>query len=134
MPMVLEVKEDVPDVIQVLFAGDNPGGGKIKRLKVWTEKMIELGPPRGIFNELTKSLLVVKPEFVGQAKELFADLQILVVSSGKQLGGCVGDEDEMLDFVKKKVARWVKCVKFLVEAAKKYPHKAYISFTKSLQS
>ena len=26
----------------------------------------------------------------------------------------------MLDFVKKKVARWVKCVKFLAEAVKKY--------------
>ena len=39
LPLVLEVKEDVPDVIQVLFADDNAGGGKIKRLKVWAEKM-----------------------------------------------------------------------------------------------
>ena len=29
--IVLEVKEDVPDVIQVLFADDNAGSGKIKR-------------------------------------------------------------------------------------------------------
>ena len=79
-------------------------------------------------------MLVVKPEFVGQAKELFADLQIPVVSSGKYLGGCVGDEGKMLDFVKKKVARWVKCVEFLAEAAKKYPQEAHISFTRSLQS
>mmetsp|Transcript_5646 Transcript_5646/g.7859 ORF Transcript_5646/g.7859 Transcript_5646/m.7859 type:complete len:630 (+) Transcript_5646:456-2345(+) len=133
-PMILEVKKDVPDVIQVLFADDDAGGGKIKSLKVWAEKMIELGPPRGIFAEPTKSLLVVKPEFVGQAQELFADLQIPVVSSGKHLGGCVGDEGEMLDFVKKKVARWVKCVEFLAEAARKHPHEAYTSSTKSLQS
>ena len=81
-------------------------------------------------------MLVVKPEFVGQAQELFAGLQqIPVVSSGKHLGGCVGDEGEMLlDFVKKKVARWVKCVEFLAEAARKHPHEAYTSFTKSLQS
>ena len=44
LPMVLEVKKDVPDVIQVLFADDDAGGGKIKSLKVWAEKMIELGP------------------------------------------------------------------------------------------
>eukprot|EP00639_Heterosigma_akashiwo_P018390 CAMPEP_0206390914 /NCGR_PEP_ID=MMETSP0294-20121207/18922_1 /ASSEMBLY_ACC=CAM_ASM_000327 /TAXON_ID=39354 /ORGANISM="Heterosigma akashiwo, Strain CCMP2393" /LENGTH=80 /DNA_ID=CAMNT_0053843443 /DNA_START=201 /DNA_END=443 /DNA_ORIENTATION=+ len=69
--IVLEVKEDVlPDAIQVLFADGNADGGKIKRLKVWAEKMIELGPPRGIFAELTKSLLgfFLKPEFVGRAK------------------------------------------------------------------
>ncbi|CAM9843815.1 unnamed protein product, partial [Heterosigma akashiwo] len=60
---------------------------------------------------------------------------IPVVSSGKHLGRCVGDEGEMLDdCVKKKVARWVKCVEFLAEAARKHPHEAYTSFTKSLQS
>ena len=53
--------------------------------KVWAKKMIELGPPSGIFAKPTKSLLVVKPEFVGQAKELFADLKIPVVSSGKYI-------------------------------------------------
>ncbi|CAN0071590.1 unnamed protein product, partial [Heterosigma akashiwo] len=76
LPMVLKVKKDAPDVIQVLFADDNAGGGKIKRLKVWAEEIVELGPPCGIFAEPTKSLLVVKPEFVGQAKESFVDQQI----------------------------------------------------------
>ncbi|CAM9602646.1 unnamed protein product, partial [Heterosigma akashiwo] len=102
--------------VEVLLGSDNLCGG----LKAGLE---------GGFHAI---LLVVKPEFVGQAQELFADLQIPVVSSGKHLGGCAGDEGEMLDFVKK-VARWVKCVEFLAEAARKYPHEAYTSFTKSLQ-
>ena len=34
----------------------------------------------------------------------------------------------MFDFVKKKVARWVKCVQFLAEAARKHSHEFPVDY------
>ena len=48
------------------------------------------------------------------------------------LGGCIGAEDCVRDFIKKKVSLWGECVKCLSKATKAYPQAAYSVFTRSL--
>ena len=50
------------------------------------------GPDRGYFPEPTKPILVVKPQSVDRAKELFQHLGFKVVTDTRYLGGHIGDE------------------------------------------
>ena len=55
-----------------------------------------------------------------------------VVLASRFLGGCVGDEGGVRQYVSDKVDAWVKCVERLAGAAKSYPQSAYAAFTHSL--
>ena len=57
----------------------------------------------GYYAEPTKSILVVKPEHQQQAEEIFGDLQIKITTSSRFLGGCIGDEEGVKEFVSEKV-------------------------------
>ena len=80
-----------------------------------------------------KSCLIVTPQFEDEARIFFGDLGVQIVNGHRFLGGVIGDCMTADDFVRKKVAMWVDCVKKLSKAATKSPQAAYTALSKSLQ-
>ena len=66
------------------------------------------------------------------AEVLFKKLNVEVVLASRFLGGFVGSEEGVQDFVFNKVSFWIEAGKRLADAAVSYPQSAYSAFTKSL--
>ena len=84
------------------------------------------------FAEPTKSVTVVKELLLETARNLFSDLEVDVVTASRFLGGCVGNEEEIHQYVLSKVVLWTKHVERLARAARAYPQSCYAAFTRSL--
>ena len=67
------------------------------------------------------------------SQELFKDLGIPVSTSGRLLGGVVGDTQGAMSFVSGKVNNWSDHIHKLPSIALTQPQAAYIALIKSLQ-
>ena len=61
------------------------------------------GPAYGYFPETSKTVLVFGPSDIQQASELFADLGSKIVSGRRFLGGFIGENTLVAEFVSSKV-------------------------------
>ena len=130
-PLVSRLKD--PDHHkQNRYADDSSCGGHLGNIKTWFFSLMKLGPAFGNFAEPSMSPLVVKSEHLEEAMTLFSELKVEIVTSSRFMGGCIGAEDGVRDFLKKKVSSWVECVKRLSKTAKAYSQAAYSAFTRSL--
>lgn len=65
------------------------------------------GPGFGYFANGRKTRLVVKPEFLQSATEIFRDTDIIITAEGcRYLGAPLGTLEFMKSFVEKKVTEW----------------------------
>ena len=80
-----------------------------------------------------KTKLVVKPEHLERAKELFKGTGITIVEGHRNLGGLVGSQEFKEEAASEKVSEWVAQVQLLSEIAQTQPHAAMAAFTHSLQ-
>ena len=119
---------------QTWFADDSACAGKLKLLLEWLLLLIKEGPKSGYHLELSKCFLVVAPEFLDVAKEMFSSYDVQVVTGRKFLGGFIGKSEDKELWLEKKVAQWSKSVQHLTHAAKSFPHEAYTALSKSLQN
>ncbi len=88
MPLLanLSKEEDgIPKPKQVWYADDAAGGGKIKDLESWWNKLCSTGPLFGYYPKPSKTWVIVKSEHYEAAKEAFPDLNITTVGH-KYLG------------------------------------------------
>ena len=65
-----------PNAKKIFYADDGSGGKNLVGLKLWWDDLKIAGPPLGYFPYPAKSWLVVKPEHLPQAKQLFPDVNI----------------------------------------------------------
>ena len=118
------------DVKQSGFADDLSGAGTIDSLKIWWDKIIELGPKIGYFAKPSKSWLIVKPHFFEQAKEVLKNSGLQITTQGRRhLGAVVGSEEFKKEFVTEKVAKWIDELTKLTKIAQTEPHVAYAAYT-----
>ena len=55
------------------------------------------------------------------------------MTGSKYVGGYVGSEQDLDEWLSEKVMKWVKSVNCLASAAEQFPHSAHTVLTKSLQ-
>jgi len=84
------------------YADDSACLAKFKELKEWLELLILEGPKYGYFPEPEKSYLVVHPNLLDEAKLLFKDIQINIVTGHWFRGGYVGSAADCQDWCRKK--------------------------------
>ena len=60
-----------PHIRQVWFADDATAGGSLTGLHEWWSGLQSLGPSNGYFVNASKPWLIVKPEYLNVALELF---------------------------------------------------------------
>ena len=115
------------------YADDSSCIADFASLKDWFSLLCQRGPGFGYFVEPTKSSLVVNSKFEMEAVNAFEDLGVRVVTSSRFLGGCVGDQAGVGDYLTQKVQVWESCVEKLAVAAALQPQAGYAALSKSLQ-
>ena len=87
----------------------------------------------GYFANAAKTFLVVKNEKFSEAKEVFAGTGIQIPIEGRRyLGGAVGSDVFVAEFLRDKVAEWTEEVQRLAAFTCTQPHAAFASFTHGL--
>ena len=93
---------------QAWFANDATTGGRLHQLQDWWTKLNTLGPSFGCFLNPSKSWLIIKPEYLHKAQELFANTNVNIISEGKRhLGALLGSGPFVSKYMWDKVNEWI---------------------------
>ena len=85
----------------------------MRRVRESFDVALAAGPAFGYFAEPTKSVVLVKPDYMDEADEMFSDLEVEVTLSSGFLGSCIGDHGGVQDNIARKVQVWVDCLQCL---------------------
>ena len=115
---------------QLFYADDGASAGKLYNIKRWWDRLCERGPGYGYYPNGSKSVLLVKEQFVEEARELFAGTGVIITTEGvRYLGSPIGTDEFKNNFASKKINEWVDQVKTLSTIAATEPQCAYSGFT-----
>ena len=96
-------------VNHIWYADDASAGGKLDNLRSWWNKIQEVGPVFGYFPNAQKSWLLVKKEFLSDAKRVFSGSGVNIATEGKSyLGAPLGTTSSKESSIAAKVDHWVK--------------------------
>ena len=115
---------------QAAYADDLISAGQLQPLLNWWEYLLKVAPTVGYYPKPSKSWLIVKPEKVELAKQIFRDSKINITSGGQRHLGAAIDSVEFRDvFLKERVNDWVCQLITLSKVATFYPQAAYCALT-----
>jgi hypothetical protein len=132
LPLIREL-EDNSSYTQIWYADDSSAAGHLQNIYLWFKKLLRIGPYYGYIPEPRKCCLVTHHSSTSQAQSLFNDLGVTISSSGRFLGGVIGEISGVSDFISLKVSEWSDHVTLLSNIAINQPQAAYVALTKSLQ-
>ena len=119
--------------LQVWFADDSAGGGKVKYVRKWWDLLRKHGEAYGYFVNASKTWLLVKPEALEEAKAAFAGESVNISTCGvRHLGAPLGDQSYTSEFITAQVKEWMAELTSLAEMAKAQPHLAYCALTQGM--
>ena len=73
--------------------------------------------------------LVVKPEFLDEAKQLFENTEVQITISGhRHLGAAIGTQEFIEAYAERKIEKWTNEMKGLTAIARTHPYAAYTAF------
>ena len=137
LPLIRNLKELHPDVVQPWYADDAAALAEWYRLVQLYDDLILLGKGYGYFSNAAKCKVVVREGLVEAAVEFFntqRNMGFEICTGTRYLGGYIGCEDGRDKYITKKVLSWESTVRELAMVANQhYPHSAYTGLTKSLQ-
>ena len=89
-----------------------------------------MGPDYGYYPNATKTWLIVKDDYLEEAKDTFSDSG---VEGKRYVDVVIGSSKSVTDYVKQKVTEWINEVESLSSMATTQPHAAYAAFTHGLK-
>ena len=132
MPLVNSLKHDVesPTVYpkQVWYADDSAAGGKLTQIVKWWNDLQQQGPIYGYHPKPSKTWLIVKPEYLNKAKELFPSEINITTTGHRYLGSFIGNQEGLQNFINGEIEEWKKDISGLASIAANDPHLAYSAF------
>ena len=119
---------------QVWFADDSTGAGELETIKRWWENLKEEGPAFGYFPKPSKTHLIVKNRAdLEKAQELFGDDGVKLTLDGERhIGAVIGSDEFRVEYITKKVEKWMEDVEQLAEIAKEEPQVALSAYNTGL--
>ena len=115
---------------QVWYADDSAAGAKLEKLKDWWDQLTRLGPLYGYLPNNLKTKLLVKPEYLSKAEDMFGHTGVQVCTDGgKYLGGAIGNNNFIRSFIQSKVEDWKEELETLINIAHTQPQAAYAAYT-----
>ena len=129
-PILTRLKQSVPSVLQVWFADDATGAGKLGVLRQWWEEIQTEGIRFGYHVKPKKSWLILKdPARFDECSKIFESSPINITIAGKRhLGAAIGTTQFKDDYISEKVQRWTANIETLAKIAKSQPHAAYAAY------
>ena len=119
MPLIKQLNGVVK---QIWYADDASAGGRITDLRVWWNRLQELGPRYGYFVNSFKSHLLVKDDNLAIGTNLFCDTDVQVSTAGhRYLGAPLGSESFIESYITSKVSEWLAEIHKLAELANTSP-------------
>ena len=119
---------------QCWYTDDAIGVGSLEDIRKWWDEVLTAGQALGYYSNAKKCWLVVKPEKLDNAKDVFAGTGINITTEGrKHLGVALGQRSYLEDYVGGKVKEWVNEVTVLAEFATTQPQASYAAFTFGLR-
>ena len=89
---------------QCWYADDATGAGALRDIRKWWDELLASGPALGYYPNAKKCWLVVKPEKLKQANDVFAGTGINITAEGrKHLGAALGQRSYLEKYVGSKV-------------------------------
>ena len=104
LPLKLTLKATVSSALQPWYANNAVVGGNFDEVGKVFSLLQTIGPARGYFPEPTKSILVVKPAMVEQAKARFDHHGFTIVIGTRYLGGFIGTRSDESSHIHAKVS------------------------------
>uniref|UniRef100_A0A1X7V433 Reverse transcriptase domain-containing protein n=1 Tax=Amphimedon queenslandica TaxID=400682 RepID=A0A1X7V433_AMPQE len=132
IPLVRRL-EDISIYKQVWYADDLSVTGDFNNIRVWFENLLRIGPEYGYFPEPSKSFFVVHASMISEAHSFFKDLGVKISTSCRYLGGMIGCDTGINDFISLRVKEWVHHLELLSNIAINQPQAASAAMTKSMQ-
>ena len=137
----------LPDKIQQCWLADDASAvGNVEGLKVWFDKLTDMGEKYGYLVNESKTWIVLKNEsLVEKAKEVFKNTRIKFTTVGKRYLGsyisagnieyCQNSEpcQTQDEYCQSKVSDWCEELEKLCYIAKSNPHAAYCAYIHSFQ-
>ena len=119
---------------QCWFADDSSAVGKLIKIRAWWQKLHDIGPLYGYYPKPSKSILILKHQYLlPEAERLFAGTGIHISYEGqKHLGAAIGSDDFKAQYVTSKVSKWVQDLENLAKIAKEEPQIALSAYTKGI--
>ena len=120
---------------QVWYADDSTAASSLENLRQWWDTINEIGLLYGYFPNHTKLHILVKPQHIVKAKEVFKGTAVMITEEGERyLGSAMGITSFVEQFVQRKVEGWINEIKKLSMFAVTQPHAAFAAFTHGLVS
>ncbi len=91
-----------------------------------------LGPSYGYHPDPEQSILITPATNVHRAHTCFRRLGFEIVQGHRYLGGFVGEDDDMYEWVDNKASQWAAAIHSISQACPKFPQSAYCILQKSL--
>ena len=135
-PLVDELHDcvNIENCKQSWFADDSSAVGNLKEIKVWWQKLSEIGPKYGYYPKPSKSILIIKDAgLLQEANHLFSGTGIQISYHGERhLGAAIGSDNFKHQYVSSKVNKWIEDLKQLTEVAVVEPQVALSAYTKCI--
>ena len=106
IPLIKNLKQEIPDVTQPCYADDAGALGTFKRLETYFDSMTRQGLGWGYHPELTKITLIVRLENLEAGKVFGARHAFRVCTSARYLVGYIGDDDSKRDWLRECTLTW----------------------------
>ena len=104
-------------------------------MRLWWDKIDSLGPKIGYFVKASKSWLIVKSEFLDEARKIFEGSGLNITTEGRRhLGAVIGSDSFKAAYVSNHVDDCINKLKELTEIAKCEPHSAFAAYTHGFRS
>ena len=128
--LIEDLNETSAETLQVWFADDSAGAGKLSSIKEWWIRLNEIGPSYGYFPNAPKTWLILKSAMLRErAEELFGEFGVNITTEGKRhIGAALGTPGFKETFVKKKVEKWQSDINELAEIAREEPQAAFSAY------
>jgi hypothetical protein len=133
LPLIRQLKAELPQVEQPWYADDAGAGGEFEDIRRLFRRLEEIGPNYGYFPEPSKSILVVRQHNLEAAQNAFPDFGFKVTTGSRCLGGFVGEDSALGNWIREKNKFWEEAVADLASAAPNFPQAAHSRLQKSLQ-
>lgn len=138
LPLIKKLKGSFADLKHLWFADDGQAGGPIRTLEEYFKLVRRIGPYYGYFLNPRKCVIITKPTAPAKATagRIFRKHHIHpenITFGHRYLGGFIGVDSSMEDYVRQKVHHWTAAIGRFARASSTCPQEAYCALVKSLQ-